>query len=201
MLALSALMGCGSVRGDAMAWIEDGAMIGEIRVVAGRDIPEGWFPCDGRELKIADYSALYSVIGFKFGGSGPSFRLPDMRGRTIVGATNFRQGPDNNHTCGAAFGAETVTLTDAHLPRHQHAVRATRASDNQALGKGAYFARAAKFGSNPVVNIYAAPGDALVSLRSSTVSVAGDRASHDNMQPFAVVQFCIVHKGLYPSMS
>lgn len=183
-----------------MAQMDDGAMIGEIRVVAGPKIPDGWFPCDGRELKITDYSALYSIIGQKFGGGSGTFRLPDMRGRTIVGASDFKRTPDHNHTCGEAFGAESVTLTDAHLPRHHHEVRATSGTDNQALGKGAYFARAAQFGSNPVVNIYGAPGDDLVRLRSSTVSLAGERGGHDNMQPFAVVQFCIVYDGLYPSM-
>lgn len=36
-------------------------------------------PCDGRELKISEFTALYSLIGTKFGGDGiKTFKIPDM---------------------------------------------------------------------------------------------------------------------------
>lgn len=57
-------------------------LVGEIRYFAGKKIPTayGWLPCDGRYLKIEDYSLLYSVIGDIYGEVKEGmFRLPDMR--------------------------------------------------------------------------------------------------------------------------
>lgn len=54
----------------------------------GNYCPEGFSPADGRILTITeDGGALYSILGTTFGGDGvKTFGLPDLRGRTIVGA-------------------------------------------------------------------------------------------------------------------
>jgi uncharacterized protein YbdZ (MbtH family)/microcystin-dependent protein len=60
-------------------------MIGEIRMFAGDFAPTGWAMCDGQQLPIANYTALYSVIGLQYGGDGQTwFALPDLRGRVPV---------------------------------------------------------------------------------------------------------------------
>lgn len=42
-------------------------------------IPEGFLPCDGRQLSINDYQALYALIGIRYGGNGSStFNLPNL---------------------------------------------------------------------------------------------------------------------------
>lgn len=42
--------------------------------------PMDWMPCEGQILQIQQYSALYSLIGFNFGGNGTTtFALPDLR--------------------------------------------------------------------------------------------------------------------------
>lgn len=44
-----------------------------------RDI-YNWMICDGRTLSISDYSALFSLLGTKYGGDGTStFAIPDLR--------------------------------------------------------------------------------------------------------------------------
>jgi microcystin-dependent protein len=46
-----------------------------------------WLPCQGQSLLIADYEALFKVIGKTFGGdSDTTFALPDLRGRFLRGA-------------------------------------------------------------------------------------------------------------------
>lgn len=58
-------------------------IIGQIIMFSGNFAPRGWMLCDGQSLNIADYRALYDIIGTKFGGDGVTvFDLPDMRGRT-----------------------------------------------------------------------------------------------------------------------
>ena len=58
------------------------AMIGEIRMFAGNFAPRDWALCDGQRLPIAQYSALFSILGTTYGGNGvDNFALPDLRGR------------------------------------------------------------------------------------------------------------------------
>lgn len=43
----------------------------------------GWQACDGRELKTDNHPVLFKAIGYRYGGSGGSFALPDMRMKLI----------------------------------------------------------------------------------------------------------------------
>ncbi len=47
--------------------------------------PEGWLPCDGRELPVQAHQALYSIIANKFGGDSRTFRLPNLTGMAVMG--------------------------------------------------------------------------------------------------------------------
>ena len=42
-------------------------------------IPVGWLPCEGQSLAVAGNAGLYVLLGYRFGGSGNSFNLPDLR--------------------------------------------------------------------------------------------------------------------------
>lgn len=91
--------------------------------------PPGWVRPYGQLVNVADYTALYTAIGttFNTGGetAGLTFRLPDLRGRTVFGADNMG-GTDaarlsSSNTIGTTVGAETVTLATGDLPSHSHA--------------------------------------------------------------------------------
>lgn len=59
--------------------------IGQIMIVPYNFSPLGWHDCDGALMPIAEYDALYSLIGTTYGGDGvTTFRLPDARGRVVV---------------------------------------------------------------------------------------------------------------------
>ena len=63
----------------------DTQFIGEIKMFAGTFAPGGWKYCDGSLLQITQYMALFSIIGFQYGGDGQTtFALPDLRGKTPV---------------------------------------------------------------------------------------------------------------------
>ncbi|MFM7909144.1 MAG: phage tail protein [Microcystis sp.] len=54
-------------------------LIGQILLFAGDFAPVGWAFCDGSELPISGYQALYSILGTKYGGNGrTSFALPKL---------------------------------------------------------------------------------------------------------------------------
>ncbi|HEX5165069.1 MAG TPA: tail fiber protein, partial [Thermomicrobiales bacterium] len=83
----------------------DDPIAGEIRLAAFDQIPAGWASCDGQLLQIADYRALYDVIGTRYGGDGRrTFALPDLRGRLALHA-------DANFPLGATGGRASHALT------------------------------------------------------------------------------------------
>jgi hypothetical protein len=62
-------------------------LVGEVRAFAFDTKLPNWLPCDGSEVRINTYPALFSVVDLAFGGDGKqSFRLPDLRGRVPLGS-------------------------------------------------------------------------------------------------------------------
>lgn len=79
------------------------------------DVPEGYLLCDGTTYDTGDYSELYDAIGYNFGGSGSSFKVPDLINRVAVGS-------GDKYAIGATGGAETHTLNNDELSPHNHSV-------------------------------------------------------------------------------
>ena len=51
--------------------------LAQITLYAGRFVPRGWLACQGQLLSVAKYQALYTLLGFEFGGDGVNtFALP-----------------------------------------------------------------------------------------------------------------------------
>jgi microcystin-dependent protein len=85
-------------------------MIGEIVPFAGTFVPGGYLEAAGQTLQIADHETLFQLIGTTYGGDGVNtFQLPDLRGRTIVGASP--QLP-----LGATEGQAEALLFNGNLP-------------------------------------------------------------------------------------
>lgn len=76
--------------------------------------PTDWVPADGTAYSTTTYPQLFSRIGYNFGGSGASFNVPDLRGRSPIGH-GIGSGL-TSRTIGVAYGGETHTLAVAELP-------------------------------------------------------------------------------------
>lgn len=92
--------------------------------------PYGFMLCDGRELSITQNQALYAILGVQYGGNGTTtFKLPDLRGRFPLGATNISQlsGTTPATTTGTATAAfsTNVILTANNIPGHTHTFTGT----------------------------------------------------------------------------
>jgi microcystin-dependent protein len=84
--------------------------IGSVVKFAGSFDPGSYLECAGQLLDVVQYDTLFQLIGTTYGGDGVStFALPDLRGRTVVGA-------GGSHFLGETFGQESVTVTQANLP-------------------------------------------------------------------------------------
>ncbi|MBC3908025.1 tail fiber protein [Undibacterium sp. NL8W] len=46
----------------------------------------GWMVCDGRSLLAVHYPELYAVLGYRYGGQGEQFCIPDYRNASLPGA-------------------------------------------------------------------------------------------------------------------
>lgn len=96
-------------------------IIGEIRTFGLAVAPERWVACDGTTLEQADYPELYDALGSLWvtGGESPTqFRVPDLRGRAIVGA-----GAGSGLTArdvAEQWGEEAHTLKTTEIPSHSH---------------------------------------------------------------------------------
>ncbi|MCA8928614.1 MAG: tail fiber protein [Alphaproteobacteria bacterium] len=97
------------------AWAGADPFIGEVMLLGGSWCPRDWAPADGRLLPINNNPALFSLIGNYYGGDGrTNFALPDLRGRTPIGAG---QGPGlAPYQLGQKGGAESVTLSADQKP-------------------------------------------------------------------------------------
>lgn len=79
----------------------------------------GYVLAAGQELPVSQNATLFALISTTYGGDGrTTFRLPDLRGRVIVGAGNSPQF--GNFTPGQAGGSTGVVLNALQLPLHSH---------------------------------------------------------------------------------
>ncbi|WP_165792335.1 phage tail protein [Thalassospira lohafexi] len=141
---------------------------------AGSSAPDGFMLCDGAELLASEYADLFATIGTTYGaGQAPgSFKLPDMRGRTPIGAG---QGDGlTDRVIGVADGEETHQLTVDEMPEHDHAYDIR----NMATGIGS---------SGYEVH----PKPANTEPDSAQSRMTGGDQPHNNMQPFLVVNYII----------
>lgn len=53
---------------------------GMITAGINSEAPEGWLICNGASYQTSEYSDLFNIIGYNFGGSGDTFNVPDYRG-------------------------------------------------------------------------------------------------------------------------
>jgi microcystin-dependent protein len=97
---------------------------------AGTTEPLGWVFCYGQDMSTTTYAALFAAIGYTYGGSGATFKVPDCRGRVTAGDDNMGGTAANRITTagsgmdgkvlGIAGGAESLIITTAQMPAHTH---------------------------------------------------------------------------------
>ncbi len=180
--------------------------LAEIRLFAGNFAPVGWRFCDGALLNINEYEALFAVVGTLYGGNGTSnFALPNMSGRVAIGV-------GNNFTQGQQVGSETVALTVAHLPPHNHSitvkVKVSSTTGTTKLPVGKYwapsnvaadteFAAAPSAGAYMAANVLEVETGQSVGAPVQTPQATGQPT--DNMQPFLGLNYIICVQGLFPA--
>ena len=168
--------------------------IGEIKLFSFKKIPTGWLSCDGILLKIAQYQALYSVLGITYGGDAKTtFGLPDLRGRVMVAA--YTQTTSGAFHQGQTGGSELATLSSLQIPQHNHDfIVSSTTGTVTGVVNGTYAVV-----ENPTPQLlYAPTTGSWVTLENSTLQYSGGGQAHSNIQPYLTLNYCIAVQGIYP---
>lgn len=175
--------------------------MGSVCTTAASYCPVDTMEAAGQALQISQYTALYSLLGTQYGGDGTTvFNLPDMRGRSTVGAGQGRGL--TNVPQGAMRGTETVTLTTRQLPSHSHALMAVDEGGSVKVRQGAWLANlVGEFrGQDVDVTGYApsTSSSSRVTLNRESVGETGNNRPISTVPPQISLRHCITVNGVYP---
>jgi microcystin-dependent protein len=174
--------------------------LGQIQAFGFGFAPVGWALCQGQILPIAQYTALFSLLGTTFGGNGIStFQLPNLQSRVPYGQGQLAGG--EFYSMGEEGGVENVTLQLGQMPQHNHGfLGITGKADSEQAFVGVVLATTTRQGGvSPGDNFYG-PSDAkTIAINPGSISMVGNTLSHTNIQPYLTINWCIAMQGIYPS--
>lgn len=148
---------------------------GSILLFAGALLPPMFLWCDGSAYGTDVYPRLFAAIGTTWGSAPGQYFVPDLRGRSPVGAgSGTGLSP---RSLGQALGEETHLMTVAEMASHKHTFG------------GGTFTGAVWINRNSGVDV--GPGAAFAD--TATMDNTGGNTPHNNMQPSAVCNFIIYH--------
>ncbi|SJZ50005.1 phage tail protein [Sediminibacterium ginsengisoli] len=172
---------------------------GEIRPFGFTYAPLDWLPCDGRQVPINQYQALFAIIGTSYGGNIQQgyFNLPNLQG-AIATQLDTRQTPFD--TLGETGGSATQGLLTNQMPNHNHSVKAVIGQGTtNAPGPTVSVAVPAATTGTTKSNIAAYSNTSSITMSAIEMGVVGTNTPHNNMGPFLVMNYCIcVQNGIWP---
>ncbi|QKZ13567.1 phage tail protein [Spirosoma sp. KUDC1026] len=173
--------------------------IGIVKLFAGNFAPRGWMFCQGQLLSIAQYNALFAILGTTYGGNGQTtFALPDLRSRVPVGAG---YGPGLPPVVsGQMAGSASVTMTTAQLPMHSHPQMVSMQYGSGLPNNTQVLAvpeGTTSEGGSVSVQAYG-PVSNLTTLAPSSIGTIGGNQPLDIMPPYTGMNYIICLEGIFP---
>jgi len=194
--------------------------VGCMMPFAGNIIPAGYLLCDGSELPVGAYSALFGIIGYTYKAAVllqglNTFAIPDLRGRFPLGRDNMSNGltvpyKDGSNTqisagggaanrvsdvtadiIGTGSGAQQVTLTQANLPDHRHSLKSD--SNTQYYAVGIQNAPSDPYSAGSSVSLAASAGAGQGQALSNSGGIISNQtgASINIMNPYETINYII----------
>lgn len=180
--------------------------VGAVLMWPGTTAPPGALFLRGQEVNRADYPDLWQYAqnsgnlvseqewyagrkgSFSTGNGSTTFRLPDMKGFVPVGYDGLQQ---EFFTLGKSGGEKAVTLQESQVPAKTWRLNASSGSPLSAVFRT---------NNNQNINVVEtanysyASGGALSGLAAVVSWSYGGGGSHNNLQPYATVNFIIIAK-------
>ncbi|MET0392920.1 MAG: tail fiber protein [Chitinophagaceae bacterium] len=160
---------------DAHEW-----SLGEIRALPYDFAPAQWVFCDGQSMHVNENQSLFSLIGYTYGGSGPIFKLPDLRGKALLHA-------GNGYEVGKGGGESNHRLVIKEMAAHKHLPVASSKPSDEGNPKHNYWPRDKPYRD-----------DNNTRLHPDALKKAGEDQPHDNMAPYLSLHYCIAVDGDFP---
>ena len=185
--------------------------LGMVELWAGKEVPANYHLCDGSELNAKEYPDLHDAIGDVFNNASNTnggkyttskgyFRLPDLRGRFIVG---YHDSDEDYNSIGNASGEKTHTLTKDEMPahyhthdhvhehRHQHtySMFVGNQGDNKLFSGDYTFENTNSQTSDPTTPYTGGPIDGESHLSNINTSETGKGKAHENRPPYYVLAY------------
>jgi microcystin-dependent protein len=160
-----------------------GTMIGTVVPYVTSDPPDNALACDGTQYNRVDYPVLYAILDSAFIIDADHFVVPDLRGRTLIGA-----GSGTGLTprvVNASGGEETHTLIGGEMPVHSHLDAGHIHSIHSHIDL-----LAVSPGELPV----SCPNPLPESTSSGNAAIgnAGGDGAHNNMPPFLALKYAVI---------
>ena len=181
------------------------AYIAQIMLFAGNFAPVGWALCNGQLLAVAQYSALFSILGTVYGGDGiNTFALPNLQCRfpihpgTANGLGTIAQGQ--------SAGVPSVTLLQTNLPAHNHLLNVSNASASASNPTGALLAQPntstdPRSPGTPTAGYVPLSSGITGQAAPTAITTTGSGTPVQILPPYLAINFIICLQGIYPSRS
>jgi len=144
------------------------ADVGIVVPLMTEDIPERYLLCDGGTHAREDYPLLYAVLPASLIIDADAFRVPNMAGLAVTGATLLRP-------LLTEYGEATHTLTEPEMPLHAHSY--------QPAGTGV-----------TLEGVGAPLPTATPGIIPALTGTAGGGLAHNNLPPSISLYWCVVAK-------
>jgi microcystin-dependent protein len=180
----------------------DEELMGVIKTFAGNFAPRGYMLCNGALLSIAQYSALFTILGTTYGGDGvTTFALPNLNGRYPLGTgTNGQQ----TYVLGEQAGTPQTTLLSMNLPSFasQLNVSKSNATSSSPSSTSSIAVPGTTVGRDftPIPSfVDNADPSTVTPINPQSVIFMGQNLPINNMPPYLGMNYIICVEGIYPS--
>lgn len=174
--------------------------LAEIRMFAGNFAPRGWQFCNGQLLSIAQWTAVFALVGTTYGGNGQTtFGLPDFRGRIALGTGSGPGLPSVD--LGEMAGVPTTTLLLTNLPFHNHTISGTVTMQANGGTDGQTDDPTGRrlCGANIYTNLTTEPAVMAPLTANLTTGFTGGNQPFSNMSPYLGMNYIFCVEGIFPS--
>ena len=189
-------------------------IIGEIKMYAGLILPPNYLWCDGSPLYIGNYTDLFNVIGFTYGGGGNFFNLPNLLQKFPIGSKDTSNMSvnytDATGTVNTLSTGGNQTMESNQLGKHTHSFAPTGSinlSMNSANGAvPTFFVTEVNADINKQVpdtaDQYCVTGihnhsESIIVTNNMSGTVGDNNYTNkqeDLLQPFTVIQYIICYR-------
>jgi microcystin-dependent protein len=183
-------------------------IIGEIRSFGFGFVPQGWLLCNGQQVTIQQYTALFGTIGFTYGGDRQThFNVPNLMGLLpVCSGTSALTGSVYNY--GNTAGQTDVVLLTSQMPIHTHTFNGATAPSPVTTLQNAPQQAGQSYLSNPFAKANPAATSGVsgrgfgttapnVTLNYGSITPVGQGQSHTNMMPYTTTLYCIAWDGYF----